>query len=81
MSVKIRLSIIGKKHQKSYRIVVAETRSKRDGKPVEIVGFYSPLQKPPVIKLDEDRIKYWLAKGASMTDEVKNIRTKAQQSV
>jgi len=68
MSVKIRLSRIGAKKQPSYRVVVAEERSKRDGRIVEKIGHYDPRTDPPTVVLNEERTKYWLSVGARPTD-------------
>ena len=66
----IRLSRIGKKKQPSYRVVVIEKTRRRDGRFVEIVGHYDPLQKPAAIRLNADRIKHWLACGAQPSETV-----------
>lgn len=71
--LKIRLSQVGKKHQRSYRIVVAEARSKRDGKSTEILGHYDSDAKPPSITINQKRLEYWLAKGARPTETVSKI--------
>ncbi len=68
MSVKIRLSRIGAKKQPTYRVVVAEERSKRDGRIVERLGHYDPRTEPPTIVLNEERTRYWLGVGARPTD-------------
>ena len=73
MSVRIRLQRTGKKHQPSYRIVVADSRWKRNGKIIEKVGFYNPLTDPPTIKFDKGRIDYWLSVGAQMSDVVREL--------
>ncbi len=68
MSVKIRLSRFGAKKQPTYRIVVAEERSKRDGRLVEHLGHFDPRTEPPTIVLNEERTRYWLSVGARPTD-------------
>ncbi len=68
MSVKIRLSRVGAKKQPSYRVVVAEERSKRDGRIVERLGHFDPRTDPPTIVLNEERTRYWLGVGARPTD-------------
>ena len=68
MSVKIRLSRFGAKKQPSYRIVVTEEHSKRDGRIVEKIGHYDPRTKPATVVLNEERTKYWLSVGARPTD-------------
>ncbi|HUW21753.1 MAG TPA: 30S ribosomal protein S16 [Candidatus Bathyarchaeia archaeon] len=71
--LKIRLARFGKKDQASYRIVVTEARSKRNGKNVEVIGFYDPGQNPPTIKIDQERYRYWRGKGAQSTRTVANL--------
>jgi len=71
--VKIRLTRTGKKNSPSYRIVVADEQTKRDGKVIEKLGFYDPKTKPATVKIDRQRLDYWLSKGAQMTTAVKNL--------
>lgn len=66
--LRIRLRRVGKKKKPAYRIVVADARSPRDGKFVEIVGLYDPLTDPPTINLKEDRVREWLSKGAQPSE-------------
>jgi small subunit ribosomal protein S16 len=73
MSLSIRLSRIGRKGIKAFRIVVSEARSKRDGKSVEIIGSYNPSLKPPLLKLNQERLNYWLKVGAKPTEAVKRL--------
>ena len=77
MAVKIRLKRMGAKKAPFYRIVVADSRSPRDGKVIEQVGTYNPLTNPAEIKVDEDLAIKWLGNGAIPTDTVKNILSKA----
>lgn len=67
----IRFKRVGRRHQPSYRIVVAERRSKRDGEPVEDLGFYHPFTKATTLK--EERVRYWLSVGAKPTATVHNL--------
>jgi len=76
--LKIRLSRRGKKNQPSYRIVVMPARSKRDGKYLELVGFYNPLTKPATIKIDKKIYQKWLEKGAQPSQRVKKLVAKAK---
>jgi len=69
----IRLSRSGKKKRPFYRVVVTDKRRPRDGRFVEIVGTYDPLKKPAEIKLDADRIKYWLGCGAQPSNTVRSF--------
>ena len=76
MAVKIRLARHGAKKKPFYRIVVANSESPRDGRFLENVGTYNPLQDPAAVTLKADRIQFWLAQGAIPTDTVKNILKK-----
>lgn len=69
----IRLSRIGKKKKPFYRVVVTDKRRPRDGRFVEVVGTYDPLKKPAEIKLDAERIRYWLGCGAQPSDTVRSF--------
>ena len=77
MAVKMRLKRMGAKKAPFYRVVVADSRSPRDGKFIELVGTYNPLVTPAEINLNEDLALEWLHKGAIPTDTVKNILSKA----
>jgi len=77
MAVKMRLKRMGAKKAPFYRIVVADSRSPRDGKFIENVGTYNPLTTPAEIKVDEELALKWLNNGAVPTDTVKNILSKA----
>jgi small subunit ribosomal protein S16 len=74
--VKIRLKQQGKKHQKVYRIVVADSLSWRGGKTIDNIGFYDPTKKPSVMEIDKEKLEKWIKNGAQMTDQVKNIYSK-----
>jgi small subunit ribosomal protein S16 len=71
--VKIRLRRMGKKKQPSYRVVVTDSRSPRDGRFVETIGFYNPRTEPPTVQIKEDRALYWLSQGAQPTDAVARL--------
>ena len=73
MAVKIRLRRMGAKKAPFYRIVVADSRYPRDGRFIEEIGYYNPLQDPPVVKIDEEKAAKWIANGAQPTDTVKAI--------
>ncbi len=73
MATKIRLARVGSKKNPIYRVVVADSRSPRDGRFIEIVGRYNPQTDPSVIDLDETKIRDWVAKGAQPTDPVKRL--------
>ncbi len=76
MAVKIRLNRMGAKKNPFYRIVVADSRSPRDGRFIEVLGNYDPSQKPAVVNVDEDKVLDWMNKGAQPTDTVKNLLSK-----
>lgn len=71
--VKIRLRRTGAKKQPSYRVVVADSRSPRDGRFIEIIGHYNPRTEPATINIQEDRALYWLSVGAQMSDPVERL--------
>lgn len=68
--VRIRLRRVGLRHQPSYRIVVADKESPRDGRFLEIVGFYNPRTDPPTVEIKEDRVFDWMNKGAQPSESV-----------
>ncbi len=74
--VRIRLRRVGSKKQPSYRIVIADSRSPRDGRYVEVIGFYNPRTQPPTMTVKEDRALYWLSKGAKPSEAVHRILDK-----
>jgi small subunit ribosomal protein S16 len=71
--VKIRLMRMGATKRPFYRVVVADSRSPRDGRFIENIGKYHPLEDPSVIEIDEDRALYWLGQGAQPTEQVQNL--------
>ena len=73
MAVKIKLKRVGKIHAPQYRIVVADSRTARNGRAIEEIGIYQPLDNPSLIKLDSDRAQYWLGVGAQPTEAVMAI--------
>ena len=76
MAVKIRPRIMGAKKAPFYRVVVADSRYPRDGRFIEEIGYYDPTKEPSVVKVDADKAKEWIAKGAQPTDTVKVILKK-----
>jgi small subunit ribosomal protein S16 len=74
--LKIKLSRSGKKGESHYRIVVAERRSKRDGRFVDALGYYSPQTDPATVKIDRERLNYWLSKGAQLTPTLDRLLAK-----
>lgn len=73
MAVKLRLTRMGKTKQPTYRVVAIDSRTKRDGKYIELIGTYNPLTKPATIKLDEKVALKWLGEGAIPSDTVRNL--------
>ncbi len=71
--VKIRLRRVGAKKQPSYRVVVADSRSPRDGRFIETIGFYNPRTEPPTVEIKEERALYWLSQGAQPTEAVAGL--------
>lgn len=71
--VKIRLRRVGAKKQPSYRVVVADSRSPRDGRFIETIGFYNPRTEPPTFEIKEERALYWLSQGAQPTEAVAGL--------
>jgi small subunit ribosomal protein S16 len=69
----IRLTRRGAKKKPFYRIIVTEKRSKRDGRFVESIGYYDPCRNPADVKLDQERVNYWLERGAQPSDTVRSI--------
>ena len=74
--VKIRLNRMGAKKQPFYRIVVADSRSPRDGRFIEIVGNYDPTKDPAIINVDEEKVMAWIKNGAQPTDTVRSLLNK-----
>lgn len=77
MAVRIRLTRLGRKKKPFYRIVVADSESPRDGKFLDIVGTYDPLQDPAAINVNNDKLQDWLGRGALPTTTVKSLLKKA----
>lgn len=76
MAVKIRLLRMGKIRNPQYRIVIADSRTKRDGRAIEYVGIYQPKEHPSVIEVKSDRVQYWLSVGAQPSEAVQRILEK-----
>ena len=73
MAVKIKLKRMGKIHAPYYRIIVADARTKRDGRAIEEIGKYHPMHEPSFIEVDSERAQHWLSVGAQPTDPVRKI--------
>ena len=79
MSVKIRLRRVGRKHQPSYRIVVARTADPRGGEYLDTVGFYNPRTQPAELRMDLEKVDRWLANGAELTDTAASLIRKVRK--
>ena len=73
MAVKIRLKRLGKKFSAHYRVVVMDSRAKRDGRAIEEIGLYRPTENPSYIDIKSDRAQYWLSVGAQPTEQVAKL--------
>jgi len=73
VAVKIKLKRVGKVHAPQYRVVVADSRTARNGRAIEEIGIYQPLQEPSLIQVDSERVQYWLGVGAQPTEAVAAI--------
>ena len=73
MAVKIRLTRVGKKRQPSYRVVVADSRSPRDGRYIEQIGRYDPTTEPSIVEIDNERAAYWMERGAQPSSQVRKL--------
>ncbi len=77
MAVKMRLRRMGAKKAPFYRVIVADSRSPRDGRFIEEVGYYNPMTNPAEIKIDAEKAQKWLANGAQPTETVKSLLKKS----
>ena len=75
MAVKIRLKRLGKIREPYYRVIVADSRTKRDGRAIEEIGKYHPKLEPSLIDINSERVQYWLSVGAQPTDQVRHLLT------
>ena len=73
MATRIRLRRMGAKKAPFYRVVVADSRSPRDGRFIEEIGYYDPTKNPSIVKIDEERAKYWLGTGAQPSETVRSL--------
>lgn len=80
MAVKIRLRRMGAHKKPFYRVVVADSRSPRDGRCIEEIGYFNPMVEPAQIKLDMEKVEKWIKNGAQPTDRVKSIIKQAKSS-
>jgi small subunit ribosomal protein S16 len=77
LAVRIRLTRVGATKRPSYRVVAIDSRKPRDGRSLEILGFYDPLTEPATVKIDADRLNAWIAKGAKPSDTVGKLMRQA----
>ncbi len=77
MSVRIRLKRMGAKKRPFYRVVVADSRSPRDGRFIEEIGYYNPTTDPKTIKIDQEKAQKWLSQGAQPSETVKSLLAQA----
>ena len=73
MAVRIRLKRLGAIHDPKYRVVVVDSRKKRDGRVIEEIGFYDPIPNPSIIKIDSERAVYWLGVGAQPSESARRL--------
>lgn len=73
MAVKIRLRRMGAKKRPTYRFVATDSRMPRDGRFIEILGYYNPIERPATVKVNEEKVYYWLKQGAMPTDTVESL--------
>lgn len=73
MAVKLKLTRMGSKKNPFYRVVAATDETRRDGRPLEFLGFYNPMTNPVEVKLDAEKVKRWLSLGAEPTDTVRSL--------
>ncbi|MBS3904450.1 MAG: 30S ribosomal protein S16 [Simkania sp.] len=81
MALIIRLRQQGRTNRQTYRVVVADERSPRDGKYIEMLGWYNPNQTENNVQIDSDRLNYWLGQGAQISEKVEQLATKAAPKV
>ncbi|HDM09460.1 MAG: 30S ribosomal protein S16 [Deltaproteobacteria bacterium] len=76
MAVRIRLARMGAKKKPFYRLVAADSESPRDGRFLEVLGYYDPMKDPAEVKIHDDKVNYWLSKGAGVTDSARALLKK-----
>ena len=80
MAVHIRLRRMGRTKKPAYRVVVADSRSPRDGRFIEIIGHYNPLTNPPTLKIELDKASEWIKKGAQPSNTVRTLLARAAEA-
>jgi small subunit ribosomal protein S16 len=81
MALKIRLRQQGRKNRQTYRLVVTDVRAPRDGKYIELVGWYQPAEKENTLFVDAERVNHWLAQGAQLSDQARALVSKIAPEV
>jgi small subunit ribosomal protein S16 len=81
VAVRMRLTRVGSKKNPIYRVVVADSRSPRDGRFIEILGHYSPLTEPPTVSIDRAKVEAWIKKGAQPSNTVRKLIANAPEKV
>ena len=81
MAVSIRLRRAGSSRRPAYRVVVADSRSPRDGRFIEIIGHYNPLTEPPTVKIDRAKAEQWIKQGAQPSNTVKKLLANVKDAV
>ncbi len=77
MAVKLRLTRTGSKKRPFYHVVAINSGTRRDGRPLEFLGYYNPMTEPPKVEIDQDKVKKWLDLGAEASDTVRNLMKKS----
>ncbi len=77
MALKLRLTRMGSKKKPFYRIVAVNSETRRDGRALDYVGYYNPMTQPEDIKIDQDKVKTWIERGAQPTDTVRSLLKKS----
>ncbi|SDB09227.1 small subunit ribosomal protein S16 [Desulfonatronum thiosulfatophilum] len=77
MAMKIRLTRMGSKKKPFYRLVAVNSETRRDGRALDFLGYYNPMKEPNEIKIDTDKVRDWMAKGAKPSDTVRSLLRKA----
>ena len=80
MAVRIRLKRMGAKKRPFYRVIVADARAPRDGRFIDTLGTYNPLTNPAAVKLDPEKVRLWLARGAQPSDTVRSLIKKTKKA-
>ncbi len=78
--VRIRLTRLGAKKKPFYRVVVADSRTPRDGRALDTLGHYNPMEEPPIVNIDVARADYWISKGAQPSETVANLIKRAREA-